>query len=159
MARIFKLIHYLSIRISIRSRWCKSEYYRRVMKDCGSGLTLWGPVFFKNIHNLSVGENLSVNDNVYVNALGGIMIGDNVALSAGAMLISTQLDRRAKVFSETHINSPIFIGNNVQIGAGAIVLPGVEIGDNVIVGAGAVIKKNVKANSVVVGGLGPLRYI
>ena len=46
---------------------------------------------------------------------------------------------------------PITIGDNVWIGGGAIVLPGVTIGDNSVVGAGAVVTKDVPANVVVVG--------
>lgn len=48
-------------------------------------------------------------------------------------------------------SQPIVIGNNVWIGAGAIVLPGVTIGDNAVVGAGSVVTKNVEANTVVAG--------
>lgn len=45
----------------------------------------------------------------------------------------------------------VFIGNNVFIGAGAIVLPNVQIGNNVIIGAGCVVAKDIPDNSVVVG--------
>lgn len=40
---------------------------------------------------------------------------------------------------------PITIGNNVWIGAGAIILPGVTIGNNVVIGAGSVVTKNIPA--------------
>jgi acetyltransferase-like isoleucine patch superfamily enzyme len=46
---------------------------------------------------------------------------------------------------------PITIGNNVWLGAGVIVLPGVEIGDNVTVGAGSVVTHSLPANCVAVG--------
>lgn len=48
----------------------------------------------------------------------------------------------------------IIIGDNVFIGAGAIVLPGIIIGDNVVVGAGTIVTKNIKSGSVVVGNPG-----
>ena len=47
--------------------------------------------------------------------------------------------------------APIVIGDNVYIGFGAYVMPGVHIGDNVIVGAGAVVTKDIPCNSVCVG--------
>lgn len=50
-----------------------------------------------------------------------------------------------------HIHKKIVIGNNVQIGAGSIILPGIKIGCNVLVGVGAVVTKNVEHNSIVVG--------
>ena len=45
----------------------------------------------------------------------------------------------------------IRVGNNVQIGSRAMILPGVTIGDNVIVGAGAIVTKDVPDNSIVAG--------
>jgi maltose O-acetyltransferase len=43
------------------------------------------------------------------------------------------------------------IGNNVFLGAGAIVLPGVTVGNNVVIGAGAIVTKDVPDNVVVAG--------
>jgi len=45
----------------------------------------------------------------------------------------------------------IEVGNNVFIGLGAIILPGVTIGDNVIIGAGSVVTQNIPSNSVAAG--------
>ena len=47
--------------------------------------------------------------------------------------------------------APIVIGNNVYIGMGAYIMPGVHIGDNVIVGAGAIVTKDIPSNSVCAG--------
>ena len=47
--------------------------------------------------------------------------------------------------------SKVIIGNNVWIGSGANILPGVSIGDNSIIGAGSVVIKDIPANSVAVG--------
>ena len=46
---------------------------------------------------------------------------------------------------------PIKIGNNVWIGAGAIILPGITVGDDAIVGAGAVVTHDVEPRTIVVG--------
>jgi len=48
-------------------------------------------------------------------------------------------------------NAPVHIGNNVWVGAGAIILPGVTIGDNCVIGAGSVVTKDIPANVVAVG--------
>ncbi len=53
--------------------------------------------------------------------------------------------------------APIHIGDNVFIGWGSIVLPGVTIGSNVVIGAGSVVSKNIPDNSVAVGN--PARVI
>lgn len=46
---------------------------------------------------------------------------------------------------------PIKVGNNVWIGAGVQVMPGVTIGDNVVIGGGSVVVKDIPSNSVAVG--------
>ncbi|MEG2632990.1 MAG: DapH/DapD/GlmU-related protein, partial [Oscillospiraceae bacterium] len=47
--------------------------------------------------------------------------------------------------------APVHIGNNVWIGGGAIILPGVTIGDNAVIGAGSVVTKDIPSNTVAVG--------
>ena len=47
--------------------------------------------------------------------------------------------------------APIIIGNNVWIGAGAIIMPGVTIGDNTVIGAGSIVTKDIESNSVAYG--------
>jgi len=46
---------------------------------------------------------------------------------------------------------PISIGNNVWLGGGAIVNPGVTIGDNAVVGSGSVVTKDIPTNVIAVG--------
>ena len=48
-------------------------------------------------------------------------------------------------------NKPVHLGNNVWLGAGVIVLPGVTIGDNSIIAAGSVVTHNVAPNVIVAG--------
>ena len=55
--------------------------------------------------------------------------------------------RRAKLEAA----SPIVIGENVWLGGGAIVLPGISIGSNSVVGAGAVVTRDLPENVVAVG--------
>lgn len=52
---------------------------------------------------------------------------------------------------ELDIVKPIKVGNNVYIGFGAVILPGVSIGDNAVIGAYAVVTKDVPENTVSVG--------
>ncbi|EGR4117273.1 acyltransferase [Vibrio cholerae] len=128
----------------------KSYYYRAIFMSCGDGLVFWGKCNIKNPQNIILGNDVSINDGAYINGLGGITIGNNVSISAGSMIISTTLDPNSLIFKK-HVNKPIKIGNHVQVGAGAIILPGVEVGDNVMIGAGAVVTKNIVNNCIVVG--------
>jgi maltose O-acetyltransferase len=49
------------------------------------------------------------------------------------------------------IASPIVVEDNVWIGGGAILLPGIRVGRNAVVGAGAVVTHDAEADTVVVG--------
>lgn len=130
----------------------KSLYYRGILKTCGRNLRVYGHVNIKNPHNISLGDAVSLNDNVYLNGQFGIEVGNSVALSAGCMVISTSLDKDV-LFNgaRDHIGEKIVIGDNVQIGAAAIILPGVHIGNNVIIGAGSVVTRDIPSNCVAYG--------
>lgn len=78
-----------------------------------------------------------------------IEIGDHVTLAPRVHILAHD----ASMWHDCGYTkiSPVHIGNNVFIGAGSIILPGVTIGDNTIIGAGSVVTHNVEADSVVVG--------
>ncbi|MBY7950044.1 acyltransferase [Vibrio fluvialis] len=130
----------------------KGWFIKKQFSRCGDNVKFWGCVAVKNPHFISVGENVSFNDGVYLNGLGGVIIGNNVALSAGCMLVSTGLDASSLVTGgRCHLSKPIIVGDNVQIGAGSIVLAGLTVGSNVIIGAGSIVTKNVPSNSIYAG--------
>ena len=85
----------------------------------------------------------------------GIHIGDNTLVARGAVILSHHHHKR------TPSNNPIlcdtFIGKKSFIGMNSIVMPGIKVGDEVIVGAGAVVTKDVRSNCVVAGN--PARVI
>lgn len=54
-------------------------------------------------------------------------------------------------FPDVDLFGRITVGNNVFIGWGVIILPGVTIGDNVIIGAGSIVTKEIPSNCVAVG--------
>ena len=75
-----------------------------------------------------------------------VMFGPNVTLATAGHPIDPDLRKKVAQF-----NIPIHIGNNVWIGAGAVILPGIHIGDNSVIGAGSVVTKDIPANVVAVG--------
>lgn len=78
-----------------------------------------------------------------------VTIGDNVTLGPNVTILSHDAS------SQVHLGYTrlglVNIGNNVFIGAGSIVLPGVTIGSNVVIGAGSVVTKDIPDNVVVAG--------
>lgn len=47
--------------------------------------------------------------------------------------------------------APVSIGDNVWIGGGAVIMPGVTIGDNVVIGAGSVVTKDIPSDTIALG--------
>lgn len=88
-----------------------------------------------------------------------ISIGDNVFITAGVTFVThdggTLVLRRDDPTLEW--TAPISIGNDVYIGVGSLLLPGVTIGDRVVVGARSVVTKDVPSGNVVAGN--PARII
>lgn len=102
------------------------------------------------------GINISVGKNVFINACckfqdqGGIKIGDNVLIGHSVIIATLNHDFNP----ETRANMTpkrVKIGNNVWIGSGAIILPGVVINDGAIIAAGSVVTKEVPRYSIVAG--------
>ncbi|RYG11419.1 MAG: sugar O-acetyltransferase [Chitinophagaceae bacterium] len=103
-------------------------------------------------YNITTGKNFYANHGAIILDPAPVSIGDNVFLAPG-VLISTAthpLDPKIRA-SGLEYAYAITIGNDVWIGMGAKILPGVSIGDNAVIGAGAVVTKNVPANTVVAG--------
>ena len=90
----------------------------------------------------------------YLQAKNGIEVGEGTIWGPGVKFISanhTKVD--GCKFSKLEKRSPIKIGKGCWIGAGAILLPGVELGENTVVGAGAVVTKSFPEGSIVLVGV------
>ncbi len=103
---------------------------------------------------ISVGSNFGVNSFTYINGVGGIsigsyvLIGSNVTISSGMHPIEGDA---SPIFSRKTIHKKIIIEDDVWIGAGAVIMPGVRIRKGTVVGANSVVTKDTIEYSVVVG--------
>ena len=106
---------------------------------------------------LKVGKNFKRNEHCIIDQSHCwlIEIGDDVTLAPRVHILAHDASMW-QACGYTKI-APVHIGNNVFIGAGSIILPGITIGDNSIVGAGSVVTKDVAPESVVAGN--PARLI
>jgi len=90
------------------------------------------------------------NPGLYINASGGLKIGDNVGFGANTVVVTTNHDKYDH--RKKGVKKGIVIGNNVWIGANCTILPGVNIGSEVTIGAGCVISKDIPSKCTVVRG-------
>lgn len=90
---------------------------------------------------------------VYVNAVRGeVSIGEGVAIGPYAVLVAYSNAVVAdRPVVDSHFCADIVIGNNVFVGAGAIILPGVRVGSGAVVAAGAIVRDNVPDGALVGG--------
>jgi len=90
----------------------------------------------------------------------GLSIGDNCMIGGGVLIcgVNHGYAIQSVPMRQQSINAaPIIIGQDVWIGMGAIILPGVTLGNGSIIGAGAVVTSDVPASTVVSGV--PARFV
>lgn len=119
---------------------------------CGEGVVIRPPIHLDYGRNLHIGAGAFVNYNLVALDVARITIGADCQIATNVQLLTAWHPvepgpRRAKWEAAT----PITIGDNVWLGGGVIVLPGVTIGDDTVVGSGAVVTKDLPAGVVAVG--------
>lgn len=124
----------------------------------GEGTEIRPPLRVDYGSYIRIGARSFVNFGLVALDVAPITIGDDVQIGTNVQLVTPThpVDaepRRAK----WEAAKPIVIGDNVWLGSGAIVLPGVTIGENTVVGAGSVVTRDLPANVVAVGN--PARVI
>lgn len=127
-------------------------YWSARLGGFGEDSIIFDHVIIHRPDKVQIGSRTSLAEFVHIWGGGGIYIGDDV-LIASHVVITSQTHKVSKLnlFRETHDEKPIIIGNNVWIGAGAIILPGVRISDGSIIGAGSLVNKDVGPNIVSAG--------
>ena len=110
------------------------------------------PLFVDYGENVHIGPRTFANYNLTALDVAPITIGADCQIGPGVQLLTpthpvNPQPRRDKLEAAL----PIVIGDNVWLGGGVIVCPGVTIGDNTVVGAGTVVTRDLPANVVAVG--------
>lgn len=103
---------------------------------------------------ITIGKRCSINPSCVLYGMGDLIIGDDVMIAAGTMLIPAQHqfnNRDIPMAQQGYTARGITIGNDVWIGAHVTVLDGVRIGNGAVVGAGAVVTKDVAPYTIVAG--------
>lgn len=120
--------------------------------DLGQDAFVKPPLFVDYGEHISIGARTFVNYNLTALDVAPITIGEDCLLGPNVQLLTPThpIDPRPRR-DKLEAARPITIGDNVWLGGGVIVCPGVTIGDNSVVGAGSVVTRDVPANVVAVG--------
>lgn len=96
-----------------------------------------------------IGNNVAIYSSFIDDGHGFLVeIGNDVTISNATILAHDASTKRALGYTKV---GKVKIGDNVFIGYGSIILPGVTVGNDVIIGAGTVVRNNIPNNSVVMG--------
>lgn len=129
----------------------------------GEGVWIAAPFSVDYGENIYLGENCEINFNCVFLDCNRITIGRNVLIAPNVQIYTVfHPVKAAERMPEgmgfcKSLTAPVTIGDNVWIGGGAIVLPGVTIGNNVTIGAGSVVTKSIPDDCLAVGN--PCRVI
>ncbi|ELA61795.1 MULTISPECIES: chorismate mutase [Enterococcus] len=136
----------------------RSQLLKETFGRTGKKIYMEPVINFDYGYNIFVGENFYANFNCTFLDVSTIEIGDNCMFAPNVQLYTaTHPLHPVKRNSGLEYAKPIKIGNNVWLGGGVIVTPGVTLGDNVVVGAGSVVTKSFPDNVVIAGN--PARII
>lgn len=154
-------------RIAKRAMRLCHEYHRSVIVDdegealallgqllgsLGEGAWIRPPLTVDYGENIHVGAKTFINNNLTALDVARITIGEDCQIGPNVQLLTPThpvepQPRRDKLEAA----EPISLGDNVWLGGGVIVCPGVTIGDNSVIGAGSVVTHSLPANVIAVG--------
>lgn len=123
-----------------------------LLGSLGEGAEVRPPLQVDLGDNITIGARTFVNFNLTALDVAAITVGEDCQIGPNVQLLTPThplepQPRRDKLEAAR----PITLGDNVWLGGGVIVCPGVTIGDNSVIGAGSVVTRDVPANVVAVG--------
>ena len=137
----------------------RAALLKEMFAEIGEGCYIEPPLHSnfggRHVHfgkNVYANFNLTLVDDTHIYVGDHTMIGPNVTIASAGHPILPELREKDYQF-----NMPVHIGRNCWIGAGVIIVPGINIEDNMVIGAGSIVTKDIPANSVAVGN--PCRVI
>lgn len=137
---------------SMGSKKLRAFNCRRIFKSFGKNVNIEHGVFFGSGREIEIGDNSGIGVNCRV--AGPLSIGNDVMIAPNVG-IYTRNHETENIYRPMRLQTAplkkVTIGNDVWIGANAIILPGVTIGNGCIIAAGAVVTKDVPDFTVVGG--------
>jgi maltose O-acetyltransferase len=130
----------------------RDRLLRELLAEVGEGVVVRPPLWIDYGSHISIGDGTFVNYDCVMLDVAPIRIGPACQLATRVQLLTAThpIDPEARRLGWESAE-PITIGDNVWLGGGAIVCPGVTIGEHTVVGAGAVVTRDLPAGVVAAG--------
>jgi maltose O-acetyltransferase len=130
----------------------RNEIVKKLFGKVGSVFFIEPPFRCDYGYNIIVGKNFYANYNCTILDCTLVTIGNNVLLGPNVSIFTAGHPVHFELRSqEIEYARPITIGDNVWIGGGVIINPGVNIGENSVIGSGSVVTKDIPPNAVAAG--------
>ncbi|WP_207591784.1 acyltransferase [Halomontanus rarus] len=119
-----------------------------LFEDCGEDCRFFKGITFTYGHNITIGDNAVVHDEVHLDDRGKLTIGDRVSISDGVHIYSHDHD----VVDQTEVrNYHTVVEDDVRLTYDSMVRAGNKVGENAIVGARAIVQHDIPAHHIAVG--------
>jgi len=129
-------------------------FFKLMFKKLGKNVFIDHWCYFRYPYQICIGDNVTINRKCsffgsYFNRDTRIVIGNNVAIGTEVKIFAASHHYQSLTLPE--YGKSVYIGDNVAIGGGATILPGVKIGEGAFIGAGAVVTRDIPPWSVAAG--------
>lgn len=108
--------------------------------------------YYRN--QMHIGDETWIGQMCFFHSAGGIHIGAHVGIGPSVQILTSVHSEQGRAIAPLHSPvemAPVHIEDEVNLGIGSIVMPGVRIGRGAIVGAGSVVSRDVPPFAVVAG--------
>ncbi|CAI7351870.1 CPS_collapsed_G0028830.mRNA.1.CDS.1 [Saccharomyces cerevisiae] len=130
----------------------KSQVIRELLGSCTDNFIIEPPFYCDYGSNIYIGDNFYANHNLVILDGAKVVIGDNVFIAPNVGIYTAghpiDVERRLQGLEYA---MPVTIGDNVWIGGGVSIIPGVNIGKNSVIAAGSVVIRDIPENVVAAG--------
>ena len=152
------LIEYLTNEIvcSIPSHSFRLAFYKTINNmKIGKESSISLHCRLRSPNKIKIGDNTTINQGVYLDGRGGLIIGNNVNIGRNVNIYTASHDYNSPTFD--YLEKSVFIGSNAWVASNVIILPGVKIREGAVIAAGAIVTKDIDEYTVVGGN--PARFI
>lgn len=120
----------------------RRKLYSRFFNSAGKNLTVYQGVRVRNIHQMSVGDDVFLGLENSFQAGGGLSVGNRVAFGPGCKVWTVNHkfdDLDTPIMEQGYDFKPVSIGDDVWLAANVFIMPGVDIPEGCIITAGSVV--------------------